>query len=180
MLVLNKTALALIGFYLVIASNFLKELVGCRLQNLLDSNMYVKHLLGFLLLFILVILVNPENADLKFIQLFGLSVFVYLWFIITTRSHYIFIIITLILLTIVYIFESKKTRLTEEKKEKEKEIIEKRQNILIIISIMINIVGFLIYYFEKKREYGRNFRFNDFIIGNIKCKKYTPKYAKIV
>jgi len=179
-MLITTTALAVIGFYLVIASNFLKELVGCHLQEVLNKNMFAKHLLGFLLLVILVVAFNPINSNLKIIQILLLAVVVYLWFIITTRSHYSFTVMTLIALLIVHILESSKSKYTSPKDDKQIKLVERIQLSLIVTAMVINIVGFTIYAIEKKREYGDSFKFVEFVVGKPQCKNFTPNSAKLI
>ena len=95
---ITTLALPLFAFYLLVFCNFIPEIIACRLQTELKNNMIVKHILGFVLLFFLIVLVNPQNADQKLKQNFIYAVLVYAWFFITIRNPYSFIIITLILL----------------------------------------------------------------------------------
>ena len=44
-------------------------------------------------------------------------------------------------------------------------------------SAQITAFGFIIYLGEKKLEYGEEFSFMNFIIGNPICKGYTPPYS---
>jgi hypothetical protein len=53
------------------------------------------------------------------------------------------------------------------------EKIEKYKNyqkILVKLSLLVTILGFLVYLGEKKYEYGNSFKFSTFISGVIKCK----------
>lgn len=180
MILITNIALALIGFYIIIVVGFLPELLGCRLQQVLHSNMLAKHSLGFLLLIILVVVVNPENADLRFLEIIGISAAVYLWFLISTRAHYTFAAITLILLLIVYVLDSKKSRSLKNKDDKNVKLIEKIQIIIIITSVIINIIGFSIYIVEKKMEYKNQFKFWKFLIGKPECRNFNPDNAKLL
>ena len=41
----------------------------------------------------------------------------------------------------------------------------------------IIIIGVILYYGEKRLKYKKDFDILTFIIGKIKCKKYTPNYT---
>ena len=48
--------------FLIIAANYIGELFPCRIQNLLNSNIYLKHVIAFLtLLFFVVITDSTYN-----------------------------------------------------------------------------------------------------------------------
>ena len=180
MLLISNIALSVIAFYMFIGCNFLKELIGCHLQELLDTNMLAKHLLGFILLIFLIVAINPANADLKIMQIIGISALIYIAFLITTRSHYFFTIATIVFLLIIYVLESAKNRNIKENNPAEVAKINKQQLILALIAIAINLVGFVVYVIEKKKEYKTHFKLFDFIVGTPNCRRHTPHSAKIV
>jgi hypothetical protein len=53
------------------------------------------------------------------------------------------------------------------------------QNMIFISNIAVILVGFSVYYIEKRREYSKNFSFLKFVFGTPKCKHFTPKKAKL-
>jgi hypothetical protein len=179
-MLLTNVAVAVIGFYLIIASNFLKELIGCHLQEVLNTNMFVKHFLGFLLLTIFIILINPENADLRVFEIIGLAIFVYLWFILTTRSHYIFALLTLLLLLAVYILNSTIERYKKQNDIQSINLIKNIQLTLVVSALVLTIIGFSIYVIEKKNEYSNKFEFIKFLVGKPKCKNFTSNKSKVI
>lgn len=182
-MLLTNVAIAVIGFYLIIASNYLKELIGCHLQEVLNTNMFAKHFLGFLLLIIFIILINPENADLRVLEIIGLAIFVYLWFLLTTRSHYIFALLTLLLLLAVYILNSTIERYKKNNDiqvQKRLKLIKNIQLILVVSALVLTIIGFSIYVIEKKNEYSNKFEFIKFLVGKPKCKNFTSNKSKII
>lgn len=177
---LPEVAPSVFAFYLIVLANFLPETIGCRMQTLLRENMFAKHLVGFILLFFLIVVVNPDNADKKIWYNLGLCVVVYTWFLVTTRSPFVIAVVTLLLLLTVYILTIKKNRLeSENDKTDEIKKIERIQNILIYVAIAISVVGFIVYFVEKQREYQKDFSFEKFFFGVTKCQKYTPPNAKL-
>ncbi len=177
---ITTIATSVIAFYFVVGCNFIPEIIGCRLQTLLRENMIAKHILGLLLLFFLIIVVNPKNADQNLIKNVIITLIVYIWFLFTTRSPLIITLISIILFIILYILNSKKDRLILSNEKDKIKFINNIQYIIIIFLIVISVIGIIIYTIEKRKEYGKNFDIKKFIIGNKSCKDFTPKTAKIL
>lgn len=163
-------AMPLFAFYLLVFCNFTPDIIGCKLKTLLTNNMVAKHVLGFVLLLFLVVLVNPENADEKFVKNFGYSLIVYLWFLLTIRNHYEMIVVILLLLLIVYLLGAKKDRKQKEGKTEEAKKLHKIQMGLTIGAFILSVLGFIAYYADKKDEYGATFKWSNFILGKKKCR----------
>ncbi len=163
---------ALYSFYMVIASNFLPELFGCRLQTLLRTNMLAKHITGFILLYFLIIIARPEHADKNVIFTISISILIYIWFFMTTRIPFIILIIILILLLIVYILDIKKNKLESDDKNNNSYVnqIKLGQSIISIIILILTFGGFIYYYNAKQNEYKELFAISKFITGTINCR----------
>jgi hypothetical protein len=139
-----------------------------------------KHILGFILLVFLVVQVHPENTDLKLPKILGISVAVYVWFLFTTRVHYLFTLATIIILLSVHIIDSAKTRNIAEENHAQVARLTHIQTALIVIAVSSNAIGFVLYWVEKRKEYKEAFNYVDFMFGKPKCRNYTPKSAKTV
>jgi hypothetical protein len=75
-------------FIFIISGNYLGELLGCRLIKLLNENIIIKHLLGFLTLFLTLVFTIDLNTSL--IKLFKISCILYIIFILSSKtSEYI-------------------------------------------------------------------------------------------
>lgn len=168
------------AFYMVVLTNFIPEIVGCRMQQLLRNNMLAKHILAMFLLFFLVILINPDTADKKLPYCILLTVGVYAWFILTTRSPFIISVITILILLVVYIVGIKKTRLDSENQKEQARKMQKIQFILLSVALLSSLVGCAIYFIEKRKEYGSSFTASTFLWGTKECRYYTPSNAKII
>jgi len=169
---LSKIIISIFLFYLLIFCNYTKELIGCKLNYYLSTNMYAKHLVAFLLLYFLIIVVDSDNIENTYLYNIGISFLIYILFIITTRIPYYIIIVILILLIILYIINKLK------KKEQEKNLETKNEvnkyfymelSLIFIIMILMSI-GFVYYGLEKYCEYGKKFSILTFILGNTTCK----------
>lgn len=98
----------------------------------------------------------------------------------STRVHLSVWIGLIILLGTIYLLQLFETNLKEKKQSSNATTIENIQltkKILTYLSLAITIIGFIIYLGEKKLEYADKFSIVTFILGNPKCKGFTPNYS---
>jgi hypothetical protein len=161
-----KIAIFLFSFYLLVFCNATYEILGCKLKQALKSNIYIKHLIAFILLTFLIVLTNEDYANKNIYQIILLGILIYIWFIITTRTNIYIVIIILILLLLIYYFDIK---IKYESNETQKERYRYIQKILFGISIIITIIGFIQYTIKTYNEKKNNFDINKYIFGVINC-----------
>lgn len=178
--IVAEAALPVFAFYLLVACNYIKEIFGCRLQHVLDNNIYAKHMIAFLLLFFLIVVINPDYADRDIVKNILMSIGIYVWFLITTRVPLFIMIIVLILLISSYIVSITKKRNEKDKNEEGAKRAENWQNGLAYTALGLSIVGFVMYTIEKKMEYKSKFSLLKFISGDIQCRNFTPKSARLI
>lgn len=154
--------------YLIISGNFLANLFGCRIQETLNSNMWVKHLLGFMTMYFFVVLVDSKSklSDSPSKQMLYTMLF-YSVFILTTRMDYKWWIAFIVGLSAIYILQVYKDH--EKTDEKEKKKIETAQKYISYILSGVILIGFLIYFGKKKTEYSENFEYLTFLFGKTEC-----------
>lgn len=167
---------AFFAIYLIIASNYLGELFGCKFRKLLTENMFLKHILAFTTFGFLVILtgIDISKTDEIVAGLIYTIVF-YLWFVMSTKTHiYVTIIIVLLFFTMYVIsYRIKFLRNNEIYKNKEElNKLIKINNYLLLVTLIITILGVLNYLYLKYLEYDKKKSFNiiKFIIGNNICR----------
>ena len=171
---------------LIISAGFILQIFPCRLQNALNTNMYLKHLFGFFtLLFVVVINSSLKNRKYIFLK----SLLLYIFFILLTKTDYNFLIVILILLGLTYVIFLEKDRLENEKdknpntktpdEDKKISFYTNIINIIYIVIILFTIVGVFAYMGEKKLEYKKSFNYITFFIGKTDCKN-TIKSAPII
>lgn len=177
---ISEVALPLCALYLLIFCNFTKETLACRLQEVLDKNIYAKHLICFILLFFLIIMADSKNMEQNIFINIGLCVLIYIVFIITTKLSFKLLIVVLILLLASYIIGTIAKKKKEDNNIDEYKRLKLAQNIIFIVLCCICVIGFIIYLIEKSREYKSNFSLLKFILGVNKCKHATPSAAKII
>jgi predicted cobalt transporter CbtA len=171
------------AFYLIIFCNFTPELMGCRLQTVLRESMVAKHAIGLLLMLFLVVLASPDNADMKLLQNVGIAVVAYVTYLMTTRISLPLVVLVLALLVATYVLGIRKKRVQDtpgDDHETKARRLHLMQNVLIGGILAITVVGFILYFLEKRAEYGSRFSYHKFVVGNVRCRKFTPTSARTV
>ena len=193
----GRSAMAIFIFLLIISGNYLGNLFPCQVQYQFENNMYLKHFLGFFTLLFFVILTLPEKYDeegnkipeFRYLgEIIKICGFLYIFFLILSKTPYYIWLIVFILTAIVYLLELKKTDFvkenideSEDSKKKETDLfgikniaqINNIQNKLTFLGLIISIFGFFIYMGEKKFENKGKFNYLKFIFGSTKCKGKT-------
>ena len=167
--------------FLIIASNYIGELFPCKIQDVLSSNIYLKHTIAFLTMLFFVVLTDP-NFNLTFEQLVYNSFKMYIVFLLLINCNKNFFITALFLLGASYILHLKKNDL-QNKLEDEKDNDEYKNklklfteinNIIIYLLIIVIILGVIIYIGEKKIEYKNKFNYITFVFGKPSCRGESP------
>jgi hypothetical protein len=163
--------------YLLISCNFLAQLFSCQLQNILKNHMYVKHIVGFLTMLFCIILVDSNiQKENKYFEGFIYAIIFYIWFWITTKTNLYISLNVIVLFLIIYLLQLyKNTLINDQDNETIKEKISNLQIFIVIIAIIVSIIGFIMYYLEKKEEYKDNWNYANFLIGTIDCKDIDIK-----
>lgn len=161
--------------YLVISSNFLAPTFNCRVQELLNTSMFMKHILGFLTLVFFVVIAGISET-MSFIHLMSMSIGLYLWFIVSTRVHLHTFIVLITLLGIVYMIDLYQKKVTKPEPMRDKMIADAKKAIS-IFALLVTLVGFVIYLGEKKIEYRSDFSFTKFLLGNPTCRGISPNVS---
>ena len=110
-----------------------------------------------------------ENSEFK--NLIIESIILYIWFIATTKitSELLYVIVPLgAIYFIIYIYQT-----TLDPEDKDIKITETIELVKLWITRIIGIsiiIGVILYYGEKRLEYGNKFNIMTFIVGKIKCK----------
>ena len=178
---------ALLLLVLSVSGNFLAETLGCQSQTLLE-NMFAKHvLILFMIYFTIDFTQRDQDVINPFINVFKAFCVWILFHLFTHMNILPTFIVGLLLMILFFIsnyrhyIEEKKKIVREEKQELEKldKSLKLSQEILLILVLVVILIGCVVYFLEKKREYGNAFRAWKFIFGVKKCKGYTPKAAKL-
>ena len=172
-------SLSVFVFILIITGNYLGELMPCRVRKELNENMILKHICGYLTLVFFAILTIFKTTQLNILLL---SAFVYLYFLILSKTNWRIWIVVVSMLSISYFLYLFKL-VHDDTHEKDKTYIQTLiadysdyiQKTLVSISFFLTFFGFFAYMGNKKKEYGKDFSYITFILGNVGCVGKSPK-----
>ena len=165
--------------FLIVSAAFITELFPCKLRKVLTNNIYLKHFFAFLTMIFFIVLTTQEKTKDIFNTIIK-SFIIYIIFIFTVKTDYRFFITIIILLLIIYILVLKKNELKDMIEIEKNEFVKNElnnyynnivfiNNILFVLSIILIIIGFSIYYGEKKFQYKKDFNFIVFLFGKPDC-----------
>lgn len=175
----NLPLYAVFILVLIITSAYFEHLFPCHFQRLLKNNIYVKHFFGFLtLLFFVVLLLPTENKSLY--HIFQISIPLYVWFIIFTRTSLYFFVTILVLLAVTYLVylhimdikEINNSEIDTYRKSllnDEINMCEKINRMFYILVTVLTVMGWLLYMGEKKYQFRKSFSYWTFLFGDTKC-----------
>jgi hypothetical protein len=155
---------------LAISGNFIAETLGCQTQKLLTNNMYVKHFMTFMILYFTINLSNSHNHPY---ENFKVSLSIWVLFILFTRMHLELTIVVFLLLSVLYIIDVYISHYTYQKNKDNTHMIDKLKNTynhLKKLLFILIIIGFILYFIDKRKEYSKDWNTMKFIFGNKSCK----------
>lgn len=160
-----------LDFNTLITSIFLWILFGrlnpnCDLDKLMNDNIYFRHIIGYMSVLLLFIMYDNKVLELSPIKLFYESFLIYLLFILATKSKLIFVIVLFFNLLIDQYVKFKLDKSIDVNEKQQLELIRQYSK---YASILIIIIGFLLYFIKQKNDYGDKFNYYDFLLSS-KCK----------
>lgn len=168
--------------YLALIGPYFEKTTGCRLREFLDSSMVYSHLIGyFTVLFFVVLTTNDPSTDkYAFFKKIIATALIYIIFIISSKSDYKFFIGFFILIAISFIVQSYAESLDPELYKEDIELYNKISIYLKYLSLVVLLLGFFLYFGEKKLEYsGQEWNTYKFFMGTDACKGETPVFTTI-
>ena len=205
------TILPIFFLYFVLVSGYCAELLNCGLQKYMDRNIFFRHLLLFLSIYIFTFVLNwytfaslqiqPLSSDKKdkeeptettidfmtnannLIKWLGYSIFIYVIFLISTKSElkYIFIFFGYIVLALIaqIIMKSFSTEEYHESNSKlfisKEDYSDKNSDLIIMLhnittggfigTMTLLFYGFYKYYLRQRKDHRRNWSMIKFLFG---------------
>lgn len=151
--------------YMLIGANFLANLFGCRIQDMLSNNMLLKHIIGFMTLLFFVVMV--DKSETTPVRKMSNTLVYYVVFLMTTRMDIKWWTPFIMSVFIVYILQLFKEAENDLKK---KNNLEKFQKLLATASFIMIVIGVAIYIGRKKSEYKDSFSWGTFFVGKPSCR----------
>jgi hypothetical protein len=158
---------SLFTFILIIGGNYIGELLPCRLQKVLKTNMVFKHLLGFLTLIFFVQFSDKQNSSLE--KLVKQAIVLYIWFALIIKMNTQMFVILSAVLSIMFIIKLYKEQELKKTPHKNFDKLNNIYNGMFVISILITLYGFIMYWREKEITFGKAFDIGTFLFGPKEC-----------
>lgn len=159
---------------LTISSNYSDKLLSCDIQEKYMNNVWIKHVITYLLLLFFIIVVDKkayeEASKERWIlpRIFLVTFAVYLMFLMVTKMDATYVLIILSCIVIYMLLDI-------EQVGKEQHVIDWIERVQIGLAILIGIVatyGFVTYFLRQKREYGDQFNYLTFLLGTPTCSRF--------
>lgn len=182
---IQKLAFIIVCF-IIISGNTVTHILSCQTQKFLTDNVYIKHVIGFLLIFIFIMLeggwsfddelqnresVNWSNGN-SFDTL-GYTFILYTLFLLTSKMKLLANMTLLFLLLSIYILNSQREFLYKRNVIHYKDNIQYNYYIygLTFCAFIVSIFGIYDYYKYQKLEYGDKFDIMLFMFSTKNCDK---------
>ena len=162
------TSTALSGMYLWLLFGFFSTLIGCDLQRIVSTNIYVKHFVALITFFFLMTVIDTEN-DVGIVDTWFKTFLVYILFLMSTKNKLLTSIIVLTLLIIDQTIKIHMQYTLKHNPEKDVSNLTKIRETLFIILVAIIIIGYIHYFIRARSEFGNDFSYLKFIFGTISC-----------
>lgn len=170
--------------FTVVTSGFITELLSCQIRYVLTYNIYARHFLAILMIFIFIMGLGGWSIDAKLdalakndwtsgnvIETLIMSFAIYVTFLISSKSQLVPNLIFFGLLLLLYLIN------TQRNFWKARNMISVHTNAFMLYttyilgasSIVTLIYGFINYIYYQKSQYGDDFSWFYFILGGQKC-----------
>ena len=160
---------ALFILYLLIFGNYLQDLLGCRVQKLLSKNTLFKHFIAFFTIYFFIIFSDMEVLDDTPSKTLLYTILLYIWFLFTLKNNIICYFMILFLIFLIFLIEREKRHSILKNNKKKQLKLELAIKIITLFAIIITIIGFILYFFEKKNKFKNKKNYLKFILGKNYC-----------
>lgn len=156
--------------FLLLSGNYLQPLLPCNTTKFMKESKLVRHMLGFFTLLFFVVVSDSEfDKHMPLGTILVTAAIIYIWFILSSKMTANWWFALAILLGSLYLINLYEDRATKEDPEMKKFLASVKDWIL-GSSMVITLVGFIIYLGEKKLDYRGKFNYSDFFLGTTECK----------
>lgn len=160
--------------YFLVAINFLFNKMkdfSCHVQGIVNDSLLVKHGLNVLAVFFLLVLFT-RSTPMPPAFLVGSTFVMYGFFMVITKCYYTYLAGFLLCMVVVFYIEAQKNYEVSKYPQRAEEIkkrYERPQFVMHAISMVLVLVGFLVYLGQHSREYKKGWDWGKFWLGVKEC-----------
>ena len=181
---ISKISFLFVAF-LIIAGGYANQIFSCSTQRYLQNNIYGKHIIGFGLIFMFIMLEggwNFDNEDREknpvdwsngncFDSLIYAGI-LYFIFLLSSKMKIYWNITFFSLLFILYVANTQRLYYYNRKQidQTTNESVLNGEKVILYSLPVVLFVGLLQYYLYKKDQLGKDFQLYLFFLGNAKCR----------
>lgn len=181
---ISKISFLFVAF-LIIAGGYATQIFSCSTQRYLSNDIYGKHIIGFGLIFMFIMLEGGWNFDKadrdkypvdwsngNCFDSFIYAGILYFIFLLSSKMRISWNVAFFSLLFILYItntqrlYHYNRNQLTQETNQS---ILDAEKIVLYSLPFVL-IIGVIDYFIYKKNQVGKDFQFYLFFLGNAKCR----------
>ena len=150
------------ALFILVAGNYLGSLLSCGVQRVLKNYQAFKHLVAFMTMYFFVIIIDPDNINLRFWEQLIIIAVVYLVFIMLTKCHATLTPPVLLLFFVLYGIKMHKQYNRDKVLSNAWQIAELSVEIITLVLLVAGVVWYCV---KKKRELQGSFKWSSFIFG---------------
>ena len=168
---INKGLLVIILF--VSGKYITTKILSCRIQELLNGNVYVQYILLFIIIYFTIDFTTDDGIIVSPLENIKITCLVWVLFIMFAKMNLYFTIFTFLLFLITYYIQNqivyyRKINNKNEYKENIVSLISVERKLVIFIIFTI-ILGFALYFIKEYKDKKKEWSFVKFIFGTLHC-----------
>jgi hypothetical protein len=168
---INKGLLLIILF--VSGKYVTTKILSCRIQELLNGNVYVQYILLFIIIYFTIDFTTDDGIIVSPVENVKITCLVWVLFLMFAKMNLYFTIFTFLLFLITYYIQNqiiyyRKINNKNEYKENIVSLISVERKLVLFIIFTI-ILGFALYFIKEYKDKKKEWSFIKFIFGTLHC-----------
>ena len=170
--------------FVVISSGYVSNILSCQMQNMLKYNLFARHIIGIVMVFVFIMLEGGWDFDKErenlasndwstgnTVNTLGYSFIIYMLFLLSSKSRLIPNLLFFTLVFILYFTNTYRAYIYEREEidSKYNDEIMNFEYILLILASIVLVYGFIDYVIYQKRLRGPTFDWGKFMLGVTRC-----------
>lgn len=170
--------------FVVVSSGYVSDVLSCQMQNLLKTNLYARHIIGVIMIFVFIMLEGGWDFDKKrqdksptdwasgnTINTFVYAIGIYLLFLISSKSQLIPNLVFFSLVFILYFVNTYRAYMYDRQEitEKTNEQILYIEYGLLSAAAIVLVYSFSDYVVYQRKMRGSGFKWHKFLAGVSEC-----------